>query len=231
MEKPERPKAHNQNEFEELNREYNRLMYHYKKHLASLPVAFPAPWLKDIDDAQIKELGIHFEIVYQRFKGHFTNDDWYDISEAEYKETTSDYKRIIAVPINQDKQQDWKPKIYIASKTKHANKWVKLRESGVNVISTWIDEAEFGQTKDMADLCRRCIDECLTCDALIVYREDEDYLKGAFIEMGIVLSKYKGLTPIYLVGPVLPQGSAFTYSHQVFGAKTIEEAIIKITQS
>lgn len=121
-------------------------------------------------------------------------------------------------------------KIYIASKTKHADKWKGLRSNGVNIISTWIDEAGEGETEDMASLCMRCIEECLVCDALIVYRESGDYLKGAFIEMGIVLSRYRQHTPIYLVGPVLPTGSAFTYSHQVFEADTVEKAVELINE-
>lgn len=115
------------------------------------------------------------------------------------------------------------PKIYIASKTKHAHKWIELRNRGLNVISTWIDEAGVGATKSMADLCRRCIEECLACDAIIVYSEKEDYLKGAFIEMGIVLSRRS--IPVYLVGPVLPEGSAFTFSPNVIYATTVEDAI------
>jgi len=114
-------------------------------------------------------------------------------------------------------------KIYTASKTKHAHKWIELRNNGVNVISTWIDEAGQGQTKDMADLCRRCIQESIDCDAMIVYAEEGDYLKGAFIEMGIALSVPS--KPIVLVGEVLPFGSAFTYAPQVFRAKTIEAAL------
>lgn len=119
-------------------------------------------------------------------------------------------------------------KIYIASKTKHADKWIALRDTGVNIISTWIDEAGEGQSPDMSDLCRRCISESIECDAMIVYAEDGDYLKGAFIEMGVALSvKNK---PICLVGTVLPYGNAFTYSHQVFRAKTVEEAIYYLTK-
>lgn len=117
-----------------------------------------------------------------------------------------------------------KPKIYIASKTKHADKWIKLRDQGVNIISTWIDEAGPDASPDMEDLCKRCVDECLACDALIVYREADDYLKGAFIEMGVVLSKSN--TPVLLVGPVLPEGSAFAFSNQVFmGFKNVMEAV------
>lgn len=120
------------------------------------------------------------------------------------------------------------PKIYIASKTRHADKWIELRNQGVNIISTWIDEAGPDASPDMPDLCKRCVDECLLCDAIIVYSEEGDYLKGAFIEMGVVLSR--SLVPVYLVGPALPIGSAFTYSHQVFVAKSVEHAIELIKQ-
>ena len=123
---------------------------------------------------------------------------------------------------------EYKPSVYIASKTKHADKWIALREQGFNIISTWIDEAGEGQTKDMNDLCLRCINESLKCDAMIVYVEDGDILKGAFIEMGIALSVR--LKPIYLVGEVLKRNSVFTYSHQVFAAKSVEHALEMIAE-
>jgi hypothetical protein len=115
-------------------------------------------------------------------------------------------------------------KIYIASKTKHADKWIKLRSEGVDIISTWIDEAGEGQSEDMADLCKRCVDECLSCDYLIIYREPDDYLRGAFIEMGIALSRKT--IPVLLVGEVLPKGSAFTFDDNVFlGFKSVNDAV------
>lgn len=116
-------------------------------------------------------------------------------------------------------------KIYTASKTKHADKWLQLRESGVNVISTWIDEAGVGASPDLADLCERCIKEALSCDAMIVYSEDGDYLKGAFIEMGVALT---APIPIVLVGPVLSEGSVFTHHPSVFQTDTIENAVVFI---
>lgn len=113
--------------------------------------------------------------------------------------------------------------IYIASKTKHAAKWIALRKSGVNIISTWIDEAGAGETKDKSDLCYRCVNESMECDAMIVYAEEGDILRGAYIEMGIGMCDR--LKPVYLVGLVLPHGNAFTYAHNVFTAKSVEEAI------
>lgn len=77
--------------------------------------------------------------------------------------------------------------LYCASKTKHAWRWRQLRSSGVQVISTWIDEAEAGQTSDFADLWIRCVKEAAEADWLLVYREPEEILKGAFIEVGAAL--------------------------------------------
>lgn len=112
------------------------------------------------------------------------------------------------------------PKIYIASKTKHASKWILLRERGVNIISTWIDEAAPNDSKDLSDLCQRMIKECNECDAIVVYKDnDGEILKGAFLEMGIALSQQNKL--IYLVGEILPNGSAFTHSPKIFIAKTV----------
>jgi hypothetical protein len=124
--------------------------------------------------------------------------------------------------IPSDSKDSAKMKIYTASKTKHAQKWIDLRDAGFNVISTWIDEACEGQTKDMRDLVQRCISECVECDGMIVYSEGGDYLKGAFIEMGVAVAHNK---PIVLVGPVLPQSSAFTYLSNIKRANDIPSAL------
>ena len=79
-------------------------------------------------------------------------------------------------------------RIYIASKTKHADKWCGLRDEGYPINSTWIDEAGVGETSDFTDLWMRCIREASGADALIVYRERDEVLKGAFVEVGAALS-------------------------------------------
>jgi hypothetical protein len=90
-----------------------------------------------------------------------------------------------------------KIKIYIASKTKHADKWRKLRAKGHDIISTWIDEAGQGESKDLADLAERCINEAKSADRLILYCESEDFLKGALVEVGAALGAG---VPVYVVG-------------------------------
>ena len=87
--------------------------------------------------------------------------------------------------------------IYIASKTTHAPRWRDLRADGVPINSTWIDEAGVGETACFTDLWRRCVDEAGAADALIVYREPGETLKGAFVEVGAALSVG---TPVYAVG-------------------------------
>lgn len=97
-----------------------------------------------------------------------------------------------------------KEKIYIASKTKHAAKWLKLRSLGVPIISTWIDEAGEGQSSDLSDLAARCIEEVRSADRVVLYLEDGDTLKGQLIEVGAALACG---VPVYSFG--FDQRSAF----------------------
>lgn len=88
--------------------------------------------------------------------------------------------------------------IYIASKTKHAPVWRALRDNeGVPFNSTWIDEAGPGESASLSDLWTRCITEASTARILIIYREPDDVLKGAWVEMGAALSFG---VPVYAVG-------------------------------
>lgn len=88
--------------------------------------------------------------------------------------------------------------VYIASKTKHAPKWRKLRdELGYPIISTWIDEAGEGQSSDLRGLASRCIKEASEATCTVVYGEQGEILKGALIEIGSALGSGK---PVICVG-------------------------------
>lgn len=87
--------------------------------------------------------------------------------------------------------------IYIASKTKHADRWKRLRSKGVPIISTWIDEAGVGETADFHDLWQRCLTESAGCSVLVSYREPGEVLKGGWVEIGAALAKG---VPVYAVG-------------------------------
>jgi len=88
-------------------------------------------------------------------------------------------------------------KVYGASKVKHAPMWQSLRASGINIISTWIDEAEKGVTLDFADLTNRCFREVAEADVILLYCLPGEILKGALMEVGAALALGK---PIYCVG-------------------------------
>lgn len=78
--------------------------------------------------------------------------------------------------------------IYIASKVAHAARWRKLRLIGYPIISSWIDEAGAGESKDLSDLWQRCIREASSAEVLVLNRDPNEILKGGWIELGAALA-------------------------------------------
>jgi hypothetical protein len=77
--------------------------------------------------------------------------------------------------------------------------WRDLRDSGVRITSSWIDEDGEGQTEDFGDLWQRIENEIRRSSALVLYVEPSDFpLKGALVEVGMALAI--GL-PINVVAP------------------------------
>lgn len=94
-------------------------------------------------------------------------------------------------------------KIYGASKVRHADYWKRLRGCGNNIISTWIDESRPRETRNKQELARRCIEEIKRCDFVLLYIEEGDEPKGAFIEVGAALGfgkHVKVVAPTYRIG-------------------------------
>lgn len=88
-------------------------------------------------------------------------------------------------------------KFYVASKTRHAEMWKKLRARGLTVTSSWIDEAGEGETGDYKELWDRIEREVRGSDALLFYADGSDSgWKGAFFEAGIAVGH--GI-PIYMI--------------------------------
>jgi hypothetical protein len=111
--------------------------------------------------------------------------------------------------------------IYVASKVKHAARWRLLRDEGVPVISTWIDEAGEGESGDYAELAARCIREATSARAVLLYCEPGDILKGALVEVGAALAMG---VPVYCVGKceslsrVFSQHPLWREFHSITGA-------------
>lgn len=94
-------------------------------------------------------------------------------------------------------ERDGRRGIYIASKVAHAQRWRDLRAAGVPIISTWIDEAGEGESQDLQDLWDRCLSEASSAAAIIIHRELDEVLKGAWVELGAAASHS---VPVFAVG-------------------------------
>lgn len=81
---------------------------------------------------------------------------------------------------------------YVASRASVPERgamWRSLRQSGVQINSSWIDEDGEGQTNDFSELWLRIQREVESSEALILYAESNDFpLKGALIEVGMAIS-------------------------------------------
>jgi hypothetical protein len=83
--------------------------------------------------------------------------------------------------------------------------WLNLRAQGVPISSTWIDQANEGETEDFSMLWDQIIEDIRSSSALLFYAAHDDFpLKGAFVEVGIAMDWE---LPIFVVlDNVTPQG-------------------------
>lgn len=85
-------------------------------------------------------------------------------------------------------------RVHVASRTKHAAMWRDLRASGLNIVSSWIDQAE---SENLAILWELCIAEVKLAEALLFYIQGDEVLKGALVEVGVALANK---IPVYVIG-------------------------------
>jgi hypothetical protein len=76
---------------------------------------------------------------------------------------------------------DQKRIAYVSSKLRHRDKWLS---SDIATVSSWIlgDELPPEECSAMWDRYR---DEVRRCDAIVLYVEPDDQLKGAILELGM----------------------------------------------
>jgi len=108
--------------------------------------------------------------------------------------------------------------VYMASKAVHGPRWRKLRDAGWPIISTWIDEAEKGRTKDWQDLWDRCASEAAQAAVTVLYCEPGEELKGARVEVGAALSHGRH---VVIVGDI---EDSWTRHRNVHWASTLYDA-------
>jgi len=117
---------------------------------------------------------------------------------------------------------DKKLTIYVASNIRFIDFWKKLRDSGVAISSTWIDDVPDQEDKEaISKLWLNCFEEIRQSDMIMVKAEKEDKFKGVLVEIGAALVLDK---PVYLIGKNNNMGDV--YHHPLFyKVSSPEEAI------
>lgn len=86
-------------------------------------------------------------------------------------------------------------KIYIASKAIHRPHWREYRGEGLPIISRWIDVDDKYSTDpeglDYEALWDICVEDVSQADALVIYAEPDEVLKGAILELGLAIGQNK----------------------------------------
>jgi hypothetical protein len=116
--------------------------------------------------------------------------------------------------------------IYVASRAsipERSAMWRKLRDTGVPITSSWIDEAGEGETASFGELWPRIVGEIARSTAILFYAEPSDLpLKGAFVEAGIAIGM--GI-PVYAVLPGIGRG---VYSFRPIGSWLAHPLVTRI---
>jgi hypothetical protein len=90
---------------------------------------------------------------------------------------------------------------YISSKTYHMDKWIQLKNSGLNVTSSWITNdtpKELMSIEQKEALCHAFIHDIKKSDFGVFYAEHDDTeMIGSLIEFGMLTALDK---PIYIMG-------------------------------
>lgn len=118
--------------------------------------------------------------------------------------------------------------LYVASRTNRANLWKALRDDGVPIVSSWIDEAGEGETGDFSELWSRIQSEIASSVGLLFYADTRDApWKGAFVEIGIALAlgKQVGIVVVgELEGRTMRPVGSWIHDSRVTRYETVDAA-------
>ena len=119
-------------------------------------------------------------------------------------------------------------KICVASKTEFAEMWVRYRDQGHNIISTWMDEIIAARSigskdpKYLSNLSDNCIKEAAEADVLVLYCRKGENHKGSLIEVGSALGSGK---EVRLVGTCQSMKHIFHHHPEWREFSSIESAL------
>lgn len=138
-------------------------------------------------------------------------------------------------------------KVFIASKVRHAEMLRGLRTTinsdGIHFNARWLETVNlpYNSTKPVSHWQQENLDDINSADAVFVYAERGEHLKGALFELGYAYAYGK---PIYLVGQTVTPGVDGTKTEfhadfepwsrvnpqQIFRANDFQEAVDALKQ-
>lgn len=118
-------------------------------------------------------------------------------------------------------------RIYTASKLRQAQMWQAIHDSHPDVYfhARWLKHTGKLKTPDTPENAKRFWIEdeqdVKHADAVFVFAEDDEHLRGALVEAGMAIAYGK---PVYVIGEH-PDYGTWQYHPAVVRVRTVEEAI------
>lgn len=122
-------------------------------------------------------------------------------------------------------------RIYTASKLHHAAMWraIGLSRPGVMFTARWLKHMLLGQPEDPAlavEFWQEDITDVVAADAVLIYAEPQDQLRGALVEVGAALAVG---VPVITAGESDFFGTWQYHPGVVARAPTVEDALVWAT--
>lgn len=117
------------------------------------------------------------------------------------------------------------PKIYIASKLRHADKWRDLEKEypAIKFCMRWPSYAKSLPDEEpyVGVIWSHFLEDIKECDGVILYAEPGDNLRGALVECGMAIALGKF---VIVIGTHEGYGT-WQYHRSVYKASSIEQAL------
>lgn len=114
-------------------------------------------------------------------------------------------------------------RVYFASKLGHGPRWRAITDPRIHAHARWLKHNQLG-TPDTAEFASRFWvedhEDVATADAVIVYGEEGEHLRGALVEAGIAIALK---VPVYVIGDHADYGT-WQYHPGVTRCATLDAA-------
>lgn len=115
--------------------------------------------------------------------------------------------------------------IYVVSKVRHAEMWRVMRERGLPIISSWIDDGLEAEI-DFSEAWPRYLTEAAEASFVIVYAQPDEILKGGLLELGAALAQG---AHAFIVGDIAALRTV-RYHRRMRRALSVQHAVTQIQE-